>query len=280
MRTRKTRPRLTAALLPALTLAACSLFAATTPGRRASARSVRVASTQARAASAPSRGVMKRASLGGVSFNYDASLASDAKGEVAPAVVCGKPGDVLPVHLAFTLKGYPKPHASPFMQPPEIQIFPVAEYRRALAACEKDMAAVTEPPADYYVSDFDAQLRTLKALNVARPAPRTLRAWLRKHRGRDHWEGRMPFVPMYDVGEALRAKVSYIDFRGGHGVAFVTQYMMEDTLVSNQALAYVFQGLTDDGNYYVSAAFPSPPRSFPTSTPKRRPRDSASTRPS
>ncbi len=66
----------------------------------------------------------------------------------------------------------------------------------------------------------------------------------------------MPFVPMYDAGEALRAKVSYLDFRNGAGVAFVAQYTIEDTLISNQALAYVFQGLTADGAYYISAAFP------------------------
>jgi hypothetical protein len=162
----------------------------------------------------------------------------------------------MPVHLAFTLAGYPKPHASPFMQPPEIRVFPVAEYRRALAACEKELAAVTEPPVNYYVSDFDDQIRTLKALNAARPTSRSLPVWLRRHRGRDFLKSSLPFVPMYDVGEALRAKVNYLDFRGGRGVAFVTQYTFEDTLVSNQALTYVFQGLTDDGNYYVSAAFP------------------------
>jgi hypothetical protein len=61
---------------------------------------------------------------------------------------------------------------------------------------------------------------------------------------------------MHDAGEAVRAKVGYLDFRNGAGVAFVTQYTFEDTLISNQALAYVFQGLTSDGEYYVSAAFP------------------------
>lgn len=207
------------------------------------------------AAPAPAQ---RAAAHGGVSFTYDAALASDARGEVGAAGVCGKPGDVMPAHVAFTLAGYPKPHPSPFMRPPEIQVFPVAEYRRALAACEKEMAAsiIRSSAPLSYVSDFDDQVRTLKALNAARPAPRALRAWLRRHRGRDFLKSSLPFVPMYDVHEALRAKVSYLDFRGGRGVAFVAQYMMEDTLVSNQALAYVFQGLTDDGEYYVSAAFP------------------------
>lgn len=202
---------------------------------------------------APARvGAERAVAFKGVGFYYDPALASDVKAELAPGGECGKPGDVAPRHVAFTLVGYPKPHEAPFVQPPEIEIFPVAEYRRALAACEKEMAAVTRPPVDYYVSSFDEEVRVLKALNAERPARPALNAWLRSHGAHN----RMPLVPMYDVGEAVRAKVSYLDFRNGRGVAFVTQYTIEDALVTNQALAYVFQGLTDDGEFYVSAAFP------------------------
>jgi hypothetical protein len=229
-------------LLPAAALAAALLAASAYPGAGAEGR----------------RGGAQTASHAGLSFSYDAALASGVRGEVAAGGQCGKPGDVLPAHLAFTLEGYPKPHPAPFMRPPEIQVFPVAAYRRALAACEKEMArSIIQSSAPLsYVSDFDDNVRTLKALNAERPAPRALRAWLRARRGRDFLKGELPFVPMYDMHEALRAKVTYLDFRGGRGVAFVAQYMIEDTLVSNQALAYVFQGLTDGGEYYVSASFP------------------------
>jgi hypothetical protein len=198
------------------------------------------------------------ASHAGLSFSYDAALGSRVRGEVAPGGQCGKPGDVMPEHLAFTFEGYPKPHASPFMRPPEIQVFPIAAYRRALAACEKEMARsiVRRSAPLSYVSDFEGHVRTLRALSAERPAPRRLGAWLRRQRVREHFRGRMPFVPMYDISEALRAKVGYLDFRGGRGVRFVAQYNIEDTLVSNRALTYVFQGITDDGAYYVSAAFP------------------------
>ena len=246
-----------AALLPAAALAACALLcAAPAAGRRAGGPRPSAADAQAGSPAAPARGLKRTASHGGVTFTYDASLASAVKGEDAPAGVCGKPGDVMPPHVAFTFADYPKPHASPFMSPPEIQVFPVAEYRRALAECQKERAAKSRPPSPIYLSDFDDGVRTLKSLNAARPAPRSLRAWLRKHRGRDYLKTRMPFVPMYDVGEMFRARVTYLDFRGGRGVAFVTQYVNEDTTASNQALTYVFQGLTDDGRFYVSAAFP------------------------
>lgn len=236
------RDRRLRVLLPAAALAAALLAASAYPGANATRR----------------RGGAQTASHAGLSFSYDAALASRVRGEVAAGGQCGKPGDVLPAHLAFTLEGYPKPHPAPFMRPPEIQVFPVAAYRRALAACEKEVArSIIQSSAPLsYVSDFDDNVRTLKALNAERPAPRALRAWLKARRGRDILKDELPFVPMYDVGEALRAKVAYLDFGGGRGVRFLAQYNMEDTLVSNQALTYVFQGITDDGAYYVSAAFP------------------------
>jgi hypothetical protein len=235
---RGARRTTTAAFLAAAAALACAALA----GARA-------------AAPAPAK---RTAAHGGVSLAYDTALASAVRGEVAAGGQCGKPGDVLPAHLAFTLEGYPKPHPAPFMRPPEIQVFPVAAYRRALAACEKEMARniIRSSAPLSYVSDFDAHVRTLRALGADRPSPRRLDAWLRRRRVREYLKRRMPFLPMYDVSEALRAKVAYFDFGGGQGVRFVTQYDMEDTLVSNQALAYVFQGITDDGAYYVSAAFP------------------------
>ena len=232
-----------------VTLAALlAVAAAPLPGR---ARQGAAARTEPPAAKRTAR-------LHGVGLTYDAALAAEVKVEVAPSFGCGKPGDVVPKHVAFTFDGYPRPHPEPFMRPPEVMVFPVAEYRRVLAACDREMAAtlVASSGPLNYVSDFDDQVRTLKALNAARPSPRALNTWLRRGRSRRHHRGRMPLVPMYDVGEALRAKVSYLDFRGGRGVAFVAQFTIEDTIVSNQALAYVFQGLTDDGRFYVSAAFP------------------------
>lgn len=236
------RARRLRVLLPAAALAAALLAASAYPGASATGR----------------RGGTQTASHAGLSFRYDAALASGVRGEVVAGGQCSKPGDVLPAHVAFTLEGYPKPHPAPFMRPPEIQVFPVAAYRRALAACEKEMArSIIQSSAPLsYVSDFDAHVRTLRALSADRPSPRRLDAWLRRQRVREHFKGRMPFLPMYDVSEALRAKVAYFDFGGGRGVRFVAQYNMEDTLVSNQALTYVFQGITDDGACYVSATFP------------------------
>ena len=56
--------------------------------------------------------------------------------------------------------------------------------------------------------------------------------------------------------QQFNANLAYVNFQNGSGVRFVTVYAIQDGApVSNERLAYVFQGFTDDGRYYVSAGF-------------------------
>ena len=56
--------------------------------------------------------------------------------------------------------------------------------------------------------------------------------------------------------QQFEANLAYLDFQNGSGVRFVTVYSIQDAVpVSNEHLAYVFQGFTEDKRYYVSAGF-------------------------
>ncbi|MFQ5942723.1 MAG: hypothetical protein ACE5JF_04145 [Anaerolineales bacterium] len=56
--------------------------------------------------------------------------------------------------------------------------------------------------------------------------------------------------------QQFNANIEYVNFQNGSGVRFVTVYAIQDAVpVSNEHLAYVFQGLTEDERYYVSAGF-------------------------
>jgi hypothetical protein len=56
--------------------------------------------------------------------------------------------------------------------------------------------------------------------------------------------------------QQFNANIAYANFQNGSGVRFVTVFAIQDAVpVSNEHLAYVFQGFTDDGRYYVSAGF-------------------------
>jgi hypothetical protein len=74
---------------------------------------------------------------------------------------------------------------------------------------------------------------------------------------------RIPFLPTMGAHQLLRAQVAYLDFEGGSGVRFLTQYVQERREINNRELFYTFQGITDDGHAYVSAFLPVSHPSLP-----------------
>jgi len=63
-------------------------------------------------------------------------------------------------------------------------------------------------------------------------------------------------LPSSGLSQAMRAQVRYVDFSGGRGVRFVTHLTQEIKLLTAASLIYTFQGLTDDGWYYIAAYIP------------------------
>ena len=190
----------------------------------------------------------------GVSFQYNTALAGEIRVKVVAQNLDGKPGDVVPRHIALDFIGYQMPHPKPFSGPPAVQIFPIDSYRSLISAYSQEQAKSTSPPANF-VPDFDDQITTLKNLLVKRPSAETIDVVLTQGRS-DYYQGKVPLLPMYDVCEPFRSHFQYLTFKNGSGVAFVTQYTIESTLIVNQALSFNFQGLTADGKYYVAAQFP------------------------
>ena len=69
-------------------------------------------------------------------------------------------------------------------------------------------------------------------------------------------------IPVQNAGQAFHAQSRYFKFLNGTGVRFVTYYTQNPGPVDNQSLFYVYQGLTDDGLYYISALIPITTRSL------------------
>jgi hypothetical protein len=82
-----------------------------------------------------------------------------------------------------------------------------------------------------------------------------LRALLRRQPAR--LPAAVPTLPFPDASDAFHAHVRYLRFRGGRGVAYLTQAQQDEGLINNQSLTYEFRGLTDDGRYYVTASLPA-----------------------
>ena len=86
-----------------------------------------------------------------------------------------------------------------------------------------------------------AEIETLQSLLETRPpAP----------------ENEIPLLPLINAAQVFHTQVKYLDFQNGRGVRFITQYSQDVAPVTNQNIFYSFQGLTQDGAYYVAAYFP------------------------
>jgi hypothetical protein len=168
----------------------------------------------------------------GVSITYDAALARAVRAETAPAAPLAdaseKPDGVYPEHVALTLVGINGAPADSYAQP-VIRVSSVADYLRAFSVSPR------------YVKDAGRTLDELRRLIRRRPAV---------------LGGNVPMLPFPDATEVFHARVKYLRFRGGAGVAFLTQGQQDEQLLNSRQATYSFRGLTDDGRFYVSADMP------------------------
>jgi len=92
----------------------------------------------------------------------------------------------------------------------------------------------------------------LEVNEVAGQVPGSLQALLQNQQvGED-----MPYLPPYNAAQVMYAQVSYLKFKNGRGVRYLTQFDQAVLPVNNHELHYTFQGLTSDGRYYVAAVLP------------------------
>ena len=181
------------------------------------------------AAPAPAK---RTATHGGVRVTFDVTLAREATGQTVPASpledASEKPDGVYPEHVALTLVGMrDAPEGS--VSEPVIRVCPVAEYLKAFSV---------SPDNVKYAERTFAELRGL-----LRRRPRALK-------------GNVPQLPLLDATEVFHARVKYLRFSGGSGVAYLTQAQQDDQLLNSQQVTYSFRGLTDDGRFYVTADLP------------------------
>ena len=191
----------------------------------------------------------------GVSFTFDRSLASEIESETIPANVDGKPCDIVPEHLAFTLVGYPRRRGMPDNDP-HIRVFRITKFREAVSVASKENAkSVVYPPnPPDWTTYFDEEVRTLRAMIAERPSLSNLKSFVVKTR-RDRDNTQMPFLPMWEATQAFVSHVRYLNFKNGKGIFFLTQWDTETSQITNEGLEYAFQGITNDGQYYVYAQF-------------------------
>lgn len=169
----------------------------------------------------------------GVSFNYNPQifeLRSESIVQESPMQdETEKPGENFPNHIAFSLYAKNKLIAVEAT----IKILPIADYRR--------MYAVSKDLTETFDENIDNLRKVLKNRNFR----------YKNNSGKDE----IPFIPFYDAEQAFLAKVNHLPFQNGKGIAFITQYTMETTMINNEELSYFYEGITDNGKYYILAGF-------------------------
>jgi hypothetical protein len=176
----------------------------------------------------PTQAVIQMPNLAydGIRLTLNQPIAERVEAEIAPASFRGQLR-IAPSHALFSFDGYILPDAD---YGAHIRVLPVAELE------------VGNPYAAQAIAD-------LRQLLEERPAA----------------PDQIPFLPSIHAGQLLRAQVAYIDFQGGSGVRFLTQYAQELLPINAEQLFYAFQGLTDEGHAYVSAILPVSHPSLPAS---------------
>jgi hypothetical protein len=151
-------------------------------------------------------------------FSYPEGEDYDALPSVLPAELEMEWFSV-PEHDDFTFYEYP---LSGTFHKAHISIYPVAEFLEVNQSAEERMA----------------ELEAFLALKPKDPDS-------------------VPLVlPLFNAGQMITVQVDYLEFEGGSGVRFVSQYGQAAWPINNQDIFYAFQGLTDDGIYIISAILP------------------------
>lgn len=165
-------------------------------------------------------GEIVSASFGGVSFSFDSALATSAEGkflapvpvEQAPALGGGAPESIQFVFDNQTLPQYFDPNI------PQVYVYPV----EGLKALDPSVAKGVE---------------SLEKMIAAQQAPDDASIFV------------FPLIP---ASQVFHAQTKFLQFGNGSGFSFVTYYAQDVSPIQPERVFYTFQGITLDGEYYVS----------------------------
>jgi len=152
----------------------------------------------------------------GVQFAFNEDLFGSLEHVDRQSAVAFGKDHAQPEHIQFNFAG------SEGFDAGQVVIYPTAQYE-----------ALSDKAAE--------QISTLRSLLDERPT---------------EVNGPLPLLPMLNAIETYHTEPNFISFQNGSGISFVVQVDHDHDLTSEEILFYTFQGITNDGNFYVAALFP------------------------
>lgn len=172
----------------------------------------------------------------GIALDLASSLIESVTVETVPAFEqVPDPGPrylAQPAHTILHLAGFPQ---SANYRQPQIAVYPLEAYRRLTLDAKREVE----------------QLQTLLASGSGVPP------------GVDD----LPYLPAPNAIQIVQAKVQQLDFQNGTGVRYLTQYVQDVSPVVSNSLFYTFQGMTVDGQFWISAVLPVASDTLPADIP-------------
>ncbi len=173
-----------------------------------------------------------------LSFSYDATWASAVTTEeIEEAPYTGDEMPLWAANPAYTLFTFEDFAVDgDFFMPAQIRI-----YR-------------TETFADYSLEDYGMEAETQKLSDLLEEQAELESA---PAHALDTGSEPLPYLPMVGAAQGFYAKPVYVEFEGGAGVRYLTYYALDVSPITEGRVFYTFQGITDDGLYYIAVNFPT-----------------------
>jgi hypothetical protein len=187
-------------------------------------------------------------SFEGVSFTYDASIARDVVATSKPEQPV--PGDggtwmARPAHIRFAFVDYKG--GTQFSPQPEMLVFPIRGDYKSLA------------PDD----TLDMWLPRVQALQSLLAQKPDLRAEIEGQLATQGRSPSLPYLPPINAATMSVGKQTYLNFKNGSGIRYLVHITQDVSPPDRDGTLYTYQGITNDGRYYVAMNMPA----FPTSDP-------------
>lgn len=250
--------RIAASLLALALMAACApALPETQPAAQPETRqALRAAASPEARTAAPGARVAQSAEFG-ITLSYPAALAQTAAIEqVAPAPLSADRmfAESHPGYVRIAFGGYALKRAYQLAYPltaPQVMLFRTADF----------VSYSSSSP-----TDFPGARAKLAALLAGEIDPRRCAA------PPNSVEDHLPYLPWTNAGQVFCAQLEKLEFgqgsAAGRGIRYLTTFSQGIEPVQDTTVFYTFQGLTDDGQNYVSAVFPVETGVFPPEPPE------------
>lgn len=122
----------------------------------------------------------------------------------------------------------------------KIVIYPIKQYAQLFKGRER--------------AEFDKTIASLKSI-ISKGSANGVKA--------------LPMLPAIDCYEVFHNHAHLLDCKNGKGVAFIACYGQDEGPLSNGDFFYTYQGISTDGQYYISITYPVNAQKLKKNTPPK-----------